>query len=486
MSDVKILSTLFVLVLVCLAASPRAAANQVLHTYVDIGNRGSLQALATDSAGNIFTVSTIINASGHSLIQVNKLDPNGNALASVDFGSAGATTSNPSQGVPAAQPYAAATDPQGNLIIVGSAYSTGFPLVAPLFPSVTGGSAFITKIDSQLHGIVFSTLLVSGSSASAVFADAQGNIYVGGDFAISSLPITPGAYHQQADFPAFIVELSPNGDRLLYSTQLGGNTECPSRGGSQIPPYPVWTSISALSLDSSGAIVFAGSTWAADLPVTPGVVGPTCTALGSGFVAKLSPGGGQLEWATYLNGGQPDNAYFPSANIKALALDSDGNVVLGGTAASVNPGFAGFQTTAGTVQPQQPAPGIDNAEGFVAKLNPTATQFVWSTYFGGGAGVNGIGVLPVGGIALTGHSDPSLFARVFGNHRFRLWVYCRAGGRRIEASTTLSGAGFLHRSGIGRDLIGKHRDSRPGRFGLDRYCRHGPIPAGCYQRGEWG
>jgi uncharacterized protein (TIGR03437 family) len=405
---VKTLSALAALLWVTLASIPNAAASQILLRYLDVGDQASVQALATDKAGNIFAVSGITNEAGRRLTRVNKLDPNGNALASFDFGGSGAQTPGSPLSGAGARPAAAAIDPQGNLIVVGAAGSTGFPLVSPLFPSVTGMSAFVTKIDSQLHQILFSTLLIGGSAASAVAVDALGNIYVVGYTGSTGLPITPGAYHSPTAANAtvtFVVEISPNGDRVLLSTQFGGSSSCVGQPGSTIP--------SAVAIDSSGAIVFAGFTSAVDMPVTSGVIEPNfaCTSNWSenGFVAKLSPGGAQLVWSTFLNGGE-SSSHFLSTKINSLLLDSGGNVLLGG----ITPGSPGFPITTGALQSVLPASAA--FAGFLTLLNPTVSQIIWSTYLGGaasdaglvGAGINGLAKLPDGRIAVTGYSDLNL------------------------------------------------------------------------------
>src|ERR1039457_4551311 len=99
-------STLFL----AMALSATAfAANQVLLRYLDIGDQGTAQVLAADTAGNLFTVSTITDPSGHSVMRVVKTDPKGGALASIDF--------PPSATFYGKGPAAAATDPQGNFVI---------------------------------------------------------------------------------------------------------------------------------------------------------------------------------------------------------------------------------------------------------------------------------------------------------------------------------------------------------------------------------
>jgi hypothetical protein len=82
-----------------------------------------------------------------------------------------------------------------------------------------------------------------------------------------------------------------------------------------------------------------------------------------------------LAWATYVN----------YASVAALALDASDNIVIGGQA------YTGFTATSGALQTAYPGgtetqPGntaYDSAAGFVAKINPSATQYIFATYLGG-------------------------------------------------------------------------------------------------------
>jgi MYXO-CTERM domain-containing protein len=85
-----------------------------------------------------------------------------------------------------------------------------------------------------------------------------------------------------------------------------------------------------------------------------------------GFVSKLNPAGSAFLFGTYLGGGGDDLAY-------ALAIDAAGSAYIVGGTTSLN------FPLAGALQPA--ADG--GYEGFVSKLNPTATALAYSTYLGG-------------------------------------------------------------------------------------------------------
>jgi hypothetical protein len=111
---------------------------------------------------------------------------------------------------------------------------------------------------------------------------------------------------------AFIAEVNSSGD-LLYSTYLGGS-------GVDVG--------NAIAVDSSGSAYVAGYTYSTDFPVVGGfqtALGGACDA----FLAKLSPGGASLLYATYLGGSGADTA-------SGVALDPSGNVYLSGWTFSSN------------------------------------------------------------------------------------------------------------------------------------------------------
>jgi len=307
-----------VLELACLAAtlavaiSTQLSGNQVIAHYVDISDRGQSRLLAVDGAGNLFVVSTIIEPWGRAQIRVTKTDPVGNVLASLDFGG-----SNPSAPDSVA---GAAADAEGNLVISGTTSSADFPLVHPLFPAGIPGAAFVAKIDSQLQHILFSTRLGGAklspqgggyTTAGALALDGSGNIYVAGATNATDFPVTTNAFQiappQAGDFGtpsyAFVTKISADGTKLVFSTYLGASGTICSSDPFHIDCSPAYTSISAMRIDAAGSVVIAGST-DAKLPVTPGAYLMQCSACAqkqpSGFLAKLTPDGSKLSWATYL------------------------------------------------------------------------------------------------------------------------------------------------------------------------------------------
>ena len=147
----------------------------------------------------------------------------------------------------------------------------------------------------------------------------------------------------------------------------------------------------ALAVDASGNAYAAGRTHSWDFPVTPGAFD---TSLGGGmdaYVAKLSPDGSRIVWATFLGGSEDDQA-------SAIHVDGAGNVyVLGTTRAPDFPLSAGaFDTTLnGRYDP------------FVAKLSADGSRLLWATLLGGAENENSreLVVDAAGAVFVTGTTD---------------------------------------------------------------------------------
>lgn len=276
---------------------------------------------------------------------------------------------------------AVAVDPGGNVYVTGVTFSTDLPTT--LGPAFAGGDeffqwgdAFVAKFDSS-GARVYSTYL-GGSGAErgeGVAVDSAGNAYITGwtesnDFPAASGGCVPYPFGGPCSGDAFVARLDANG-QLLQAVYLGGDYHDAGLG---------------IAVDAGGHVFVAGETQSFNFPVTPGAVQ---TALNSGsdsihsdgFVAKLAADGLGLAYATYLGGTNADHE-----RATAIALDAAGNAYVTGFTSAPN-----FPTTPGAFQPLTASPN-QGFDAFVAKLDPSGSALLYSTYLGGNAADFGLGI----------------------------------------------------------------------------------------------
>lgn len=263
--------------------------------------------------------------------------------------------------------YGLALDPLGNIYLTGQTSSPDFPLMNPL-QGRRGGfdDVFIVKLNPAGSALVYSTYL-GGSFREigrSIAVDIFGNAYITGgtestDFPTAS-PLHPTFGGGGGD--AFIAKLNSTGSVLVYSTYLGGsNTEI---------GYDI-------AVDVSGRAHVIGHTQSPDFPTVnalqPTFAGGTIDTFTDAFIAKLNRTGTALVYATYLGGSDGETGH-------GIAVDVDGNTYVTGftrsldfpTANALQPIFGGGYTSRS-----------DAFDVYVAKLNPTGSAFIYSTYLGG-------------------------------------------------------------------------------------------------------
>ena len=235
--------------------------------------------------------------------------------------------------------------------------------------------------------LVYSTYL-GGSSFDEGFAiaiDGSGNAYVTGSTQSTNFPTANplqakfggGAYIFIGD--VFLAKVNAAGSALMYATYLGGSSADAGYG---------------IAVDKAGNAYVTGETASSDFPTKNPLQG-TYAGGWDAFVAKVSPDGSGLVYSTFLGGSSGDAG-------NGIAVDGTGNAyVTGGTS-----GF-GFPTTKDALQPNSGG----NSDAFVAKLNPTGSALVYSTYLGGSSDETGRGIAVdgAGSAYVTGETFSSNF-----------------------------------------------------------------------------
>jgi Beta-propeller repeat len=219
--------------------------------------------------------------------------------------------------------------------------------------------------------------------------DSAGSVYVSGQATFSDFPTTMGAFDpsHNGGNDAFVTKLDASGSRLVYSTFLGGSRAEAGLG---------------ITVDANGFAYACGGSGSSDFPTTPGAFDTTHNGNEDGWVAKLDPTGSTLLYSSFIGGSSAagDFGY-------AIAVGGAGNAyVTGGT------GGQGFPTTDGAFDTTHNG-GLD---AFVAKLNATGSDLMYSTYVGGATKDVAAGIAVGGGGAayLTGDTDSAGFPTTAG------------------------------------------------------------------------
>jgi uncharacterized protein (TIGR03437 family) len=243
----------------------------------------------------------------------------------------------------------------------------------------------VTKLSPDGSKLVYSTFLAGsgGDSGAGVAVDSAGSAYVTGSTNSRDFPtMAPFQSAAKASPSAFVTELSPAGNSLVYSTYLGGST------------YDAGT---AIAVDSSGSAYVTGATESLDFPTTQSAFQPLIdqsllfanTYTSNAFLTKFNPSGSALVYSTFLGGNNGDEGL-------AVAADASGSAYVAGLTGSSNfPTKAAFESLYKT---------SSNFSGFLTKFNASGSALVYSTYLGGSAQdqANGVAVDASGAAYVAG------------------------------------------------------------------------------------
>lgn len=262
--------------------------------------------------------------------------------------------------------YNVAVDSTDRVYVAGRTASTDFPTKAAYDPTANGSEdLFLARLSGDGTTVDFSTYL-GGSGLDwgyGLTVDATGAVAMAGLTESPDFPVTAGALDGSLSGPTdgFLLRFQPGATALDFATFIGGSER---------------DRVYGMTTDDAGAFYLSGRTESPDFPVTSGAYDTSYNGggvyfgdtVGDVFVAKVSRGGDELRYATYLGGSSYDG-YFTR-----LAVSADGEAVVTGLTGSAN-----FPTTLGVVD--------DTANGgadlFVTRLNALGSGLVFSTYLGG-------------------------------------------------------------------------------------------------------
>lgn len=257
-------------------------------------------------------------------------------------------------------------DDEGNIYVVGTTADDAFPVTDDAFDSSYNDNydVFVSKMDANGSKLLYSTYIggsntenyVSYSSwrseAGGIWVDDDGAVYITGNTRSSDFPTTAGAYDTviSSGYDGFVLKLSSKGDKLDFSTYLGGTNN----------DYPT-----DICLNDDGNVIVVGFTYG-NLPVTTGAFQTSLGGGCDGFASMLNASGDKLLYSTYMGDIYDDLAF-------AVALGPNGCAYVTGFTRSSN-----FPTTTGAYNRTHNS----YTDIFVLKLNETFASLQYSTFVG--------------------------------------------------------------------------------------------------------
>jgi len=204
-------------------------------------------------------------------------------------------------------------------------------------------NAFVAKLSSDGSQTVFRTVFggSSGAQVHDIAIGSDGSIYAAGTTSSSDFPVTSGSF-DGAGSKGFYARFNPQGV-LAFATFVSGTGDSSGEG---------------MALDSAGAVY---------------VTGRLGTPANGAYVTKFNAAGVSTFTNTSIGGNH-------------IALDAQGNIYVSGTLLPPNL----VPTTTGAYQATTPLPLCPNSarilpcyHQYVAKLDPTGQQLLYSTFVAG-------------------------------------------------------------------------------------------------------
>lgn len=397
---------------------------------IAVDNEGSIYAVGYSYSSN-FPLYNAVNTtvpSGNPSAFVIKFDQNGHLLFSILFGGSGYDIAN-----------GLVIDQDLNVYIVGTTYSTNFPVLNAYQNTNYGNSSiFVTKFDSSGQMLFSSYLGGSGyDSGYDIALDKANNVYVTGysdslDFNTKyPFQSTKGDFYDVvlAKFSsmgellfstyyggdnideAYGIQVDESGNSYISGTTLSsnlpllGNSYLTNIQGNQDIFYAIFDTTGnltyatyfggtdydtsyALEVDSSHNVYLTGYTRSTNLPTTGNAYNPTYSSLNDIYLTKFLPDH-SLGYSTYLGGDGNEVAY-------KMFLDSSGNIFIAGLTGSTNfPVVNAFNNTYSA-----------SSDSIIVKFT-SDFNLEYSTYYGGiGAdSFQSIALDSIGNLIVGGYSN---------------------------------------------------------------------------------
>lgn len=240
---------------------------------------------------------------------------------------------------------------------------------------LSGWNAIVMKFTADGSGVLYSTYVGqynynANDIGETIAVDSNDHAVIAGYTSSADFPTSGHAFQRtrKGFFDAFVAKLSADGSALLASTLLGGASA--TVAPDQANPSSVGGSV---AVDPFNNVYVAGMTNTTDFPVSPtapehtpdpGICGPDNDRgpCGDAFLAKLPPDFSQLTYSTFLGGPNGEEAFV------RVAVDKVGHAFVNGTSESS--------------QVPLVKPTSSTGLAWLAELNTSGTQFLFSTRYG--------------------------------------------------------------------------------------------------------
>jgi uncharacterized protein (TIGR03437 family) len=436
--------------------------NQVVGTALDA--QGDFYITGTTSSPDFPATKTLGNASGATSAFVVKLDNNGQILYVVRVGGSGTDASVGVAVGSAGSVYVAGTTSSTDFPVTKGAYQTTPPVQDPIGYLAPTGS-FLLRLNSD-GTLAWATYFGDvNTTAASLAVGPDGSPFLAG-LSYGNLPTTPGAYQTQFQAVSnctgaltgcpqpspsgFLTKFKADGSTLVYSTYFGtpGSTPFESQtvidllvvdplgnvyfsdafyntinlmnasGSALLHSIAAPAPVNAMGLDKEGNLFLTGNA-GSNFRTTPGAFqtavqpgglqvngyfGNGLAVWSEAYVAKLDGGLTQVLAATLLGGEDIDAG-------ESVAIDSTGRVIVGGyTTSKAFPTRLPFQGSFADAANFWGGDSEIPATGFVAVLNNSLSDLLFSTYAGDTRAFSVVGVASaLNGDILLGGCTSGLF-----------------------------------------------------------------------------
>lgn len=337
-----------------------AGQNLIYSTYVGGSNDDRGFALAIDNQGNAYLTGAA-SSSDFPISQgayqptlrgdydcfVFKIDNQGNAIYSTFIG-----------GGSDDEAFGIAVDNNGNAYITGETNSDSYPQANPPFQHSRHGGydAFITELNSNGSGLIFSTFAGGGAddTGNGIALDSAGNIYVVGTTSSSDFPGTGSGFqrdYQGGVSDAFVLKYFANGSNIAWASFLGTHGTDEGNG---------------VAIDPNGNVYIAGDTNSDQFPVTSDAIQGRRGGRFDATLSVMDTNGTTLYFSTFF-GGSGDDSFF------AIALDPYYNVYLTGVTSSGD-------LTVGPANVVQPQPGGGSSDALLVKIDTSQSNIPGASF----------------------------------------------------------------------------------------------------------